>query len=165
MFRKFKFEEPLYEALAAIPLSTQFKLDRVGMRLSLKNWGRFAPEERQVLCHLPVRSQGELECYKKYLSFLLKRWKEHCEPLDPQAAANERSQWENLNGVPESVYLKALRFRVLLTPENWIELDDLERYALFRLSTEKHPDPEFQEALNEFYGPSLFRTATARGRA
>ena len=165
MFRKFKFEEPLYEGLTAIPLSTQFKLDRVGLHLSLKNWNRIALEERQVLCHLPTHSQGELECYRGYLAYLLRGLREKCEEVDPPTVLKERAQWENLHGVPEGVYLNALRFRVLLSPENWIELDDLERYALFRLSSDKHTDSQFQEALTEFYGPSLFRATSTKSHA
>jgi hypothetical protein len=159
MFRKFKFEESLYSKLPSIPMSTRYKLDRVGLRLGVKSWNRFSIEEKNVLCHLSVRSQGELECYKEYLLYLLQRLKEKTEWLDPEAAKRERSQWENLTRIPETVYLKALSLNSLLSPVEWIRLDDLERYALFRLSAEKYNEPQFVKALEEFLGVILPKAA------
>ena len=63
MFRQFKFEEALYPKLEGIPLSTRFKLDTIGVEFPLPIWGRLALEERWVLCHMPIRSKGERECY------------------------------------------------------------------------------------------------------
>lgn len=164
MFRKFKFEEPLYETLKDIPLSTRHKLERVGLRLTAKTWNRFSIEEKKVLCHLSVRSQGELDCYKEYLLFLLKRIKEKPEWTNSETAQAERNQWENLGQIPESVYMKALSARGLITPVEWIRLDDLERYALFRLSQEKYNEEIFAKALGEFLGypaPKPARAAKA----
>lgn len=155
MFRKFKFEESLYQSWQEIPLSTQFKLDRVGVRLSLKSWGRFSLEEKNVLCHLSVRSQGELECYKEYLAYLSKKSKDKMEWVDPQAMAKERVQWESLARVPEGVYLRALRLKILMTAADWIRMDDLERYALFKLSLEKEPLELFAKAIQEFLDINL----------
>ena len=155
MFRKFKFEESLYATLQKIPLSTQFKLDRIGVRLPLKTWNRFSPEEKNVLCHLSVRSQGEMECYKEYLSFLSRRTKEKVEWSEPQASLKEKAQWESLARIPEGVYLRALRLKVMLDPGDWIQMDDLERYALFKLSLEKEPLELFARALQEFLAITL----------
>lgn len=152
MFRKFKFEESIYEKLQDIPLSTRYKLDRVGLQLGVKSWNRLSAEEKRVLCHLSVRSQGEMECYKEYLLFLLHRLKEKPEWQDRETGKRERAQWESLSRVPENVYLKALSLKGLLTPVEWIRLDDLERYALFRLSVEKYGDALFSKALEEFLG-------------
>lgn len=152
MFRKFKFEEEIYSKLQGIPMSTHYKLDRVGLKIGVKTWNRFSAEEKQVLCHLSVRSQGEMECYKEYLLYLLNRLKEKPEWLDPETGKKEKAQWENLSRIPESVYLKVLSLKSLMTPVEWIRLDDLERYALFRLSLEKYSDVLFGKALEEFLG-------------
>ena len=165
MFRKFKFEESVYDKLHSIPLSTQYKLDKVGAELSLRNWNKFSSEERRVLCHLPVRSQGELECYKEYLSFLLRQLNEKMEGADPQAARQDKAQWESLARVPESVYLKALRMKILMTPGDWIQMDDLERHALFCLSSEKYPQELFAKALHEFIGLSAPAPSREKGIA
>ena len=162
MFRKFKFEENLYRKLQDIPLSTRYKLDKVGIRLTPKAWNGFSHEEKLVLCHLSVRSQGELECYREYLAYLLHRLKEKVESLDPKEVQSEKSQWENLSRIPESVYLKALPLKGLITPVDWIRMDDLERYALFRLSQEKYGEAAFTKALEEFLGfPNLKPAKTA----
>lgn len=155
MFRKFKFEESIYPDLPRIPLSTQYKLDRVGVQLTLKSWNRLSQEERNVLCHLSVRSQGELECYKEYLLYLSRRLKEKVEWTDPNAGSREKVQWETLARVPEGVYLRALRLKVLMNPADWIQMDDLERYALFKLSLEKEPLELFAKALQEFMNINL----------
>ncbi len=161
MFRKFKFEEDLYEKLQAIPMSTRFKLDRIGLKLNTKSWNRFSSEEKQVLCHLSVRSQGEVECYKEYLLYLLHRLKEKVEWSDLETSKREKNQWENLTRIPESVYLKVLTLKGLLTAVEWIRLDDLERYALFRLSTDKYSEEQFAKALEEFLGISAVKRAEA----
>lgn len=165
MFRKFKFEESVYEKLQSIPLSTQFKLDKVGTALSLRSWKKFSSEERAVLCHLPVRSQGELECYREYLQFLLRRLNEKMEEAGPEPSSQDKAPWENLSRVPEPVYLKALQMRVLVTPGDWIQMDDLERYALFRLSTEKYSQEPFARALQEFLGLSVPVPSDVKGIA
>ena len=161
MFRKFKFEEDLYEKLQAIPMSTRFKLDRIGLKLNTKSWNRFSSEEKQVLCHLSVRSQGEVECYKEYLLYLLHRLKDKVEWSDPETSKREKTQWENLTRIPESVYLKVLTLKGLLTAVEWIRLDDLERYALYRLSTDKYSETQFAKALEEFLGIFMAKRAEA----
>jgi hypothetical protein len=144
-------------------MSTRYKLDKAGLRLSLKSWLHFSSEERHVLCHLSVRSQGEVECYQEYLAYLLKRLKEKFEPLDPREEQLERTQWESLTRVPEAVYLKALTYNVLLTPTDWIRMDDLERYSLYRLSKEKYGEDRFTRALEEFLGIPIIKPAKAAG--
>lgn len=150
MFRKFKFEEEFYEKLSDIPLSTRFKLDRIGIQLSAQSWNRFSHEEKLVLCHLSVRSQGELECYKEYLLYLLQHTHEKAIELDPEISRKEKAQWENLSRVPESVYMKALAFKALITVEDWIRLDDLERYVLFKLAEDQYNEAHLAKALEEF---------------
>ena len=159
MFRKFKFEEDLYVKLSSIPVSTRYKLDRVGLKLNPKTWSRFAQEEKLVLCHLSVRSQGEQECYKEYLLYLLNRLKEKAEWIDPGTLRAEKMEWESLGRIPEGVYLKALALKGLITPVDWIRLDDLERYALYRLSVEKYGESLFARALEEFLGSTSAKPA------
>src|SRR5581483_652247 len=161
MFRKFKFEEDLYGRLQDIPMSTRFKLDRIGIKLTPKCWNRFSKEEKHVLCHLSVRGQAEEECNKEYLLFLLGRLKEKAEWVEPEISKQEKSQWENLSRIPENVYLKVLTLKGLITAVEWIRLDDLERYALFRLSSDKYSGPQFARALEEFLGIRTAKTAEA----
>lgn len=150
MFRKFKFEEAHYRDLSAIPMSTRYKLDRVGLQLEPKTWAQFSMEERRVLCHLSVRSQGEVECYEEFLASLLRRNKGKIEKRDPLESRRERAEWENLNRIPEQVYMRVLKLKKILTPQEWIDLDDLERYVLYRLSLEKYNDEVFLQAFEEF---------------
>ncbi|HUO56953.1 MAG TPA: nitrate reductase associated protein [bacterium] len=152
MFRKFKFEEDLYASLSSIPLSTQFKLDRAGYRLPVKTWNQLSLEERNVLCHLSVRSQGELDCYRNFVEHVFRKLKEKPEKPEPTTLLHERALWENLAQVPEGIYLRALKLKVMLSPEDWLQLDDMERYALFRLAIETASEKVFHAALEEFLG-------------
>jgi hypothetical protein len=80
-----------------------------------------------------------------------------------ESVKKERFQWENLNRIPEEVYLKVLALKGLMTAVEWIRLDDLERYALFRLSQEKYSASQFAQALEEFLGFSIPKPAKAAG--
>jgi len=158
MFRKFRFEDRIYPDLNDIPMSTRFKLDRVGFQLEPKGWSRFSQEERRVLCHLSVRSQGEVDCYRDYLDFLLKKYKEKVAKRDPESTRQERSEWENLSRIPEMVYFRILKLKKLITPQEWIDLDDLERYVLFKLAQEKRNDDVFALAFEEFLPMTHLKT-------
>lgn len=131
-------------------MSTRFKLDAVGVKLSLRTWNRLAEEERLVLCHLSVRSQGERECYRRYLEFLLGRLGDPLEEVDAKRLRAERADWENLTAVPLEVARRAAALGSPLTEEEWIQMDDLERYALVKLAGGKHDHANFQPALEEF---------------
>jgi hypothetical protein len=150
MFRKFKFEESLYDGLTAIPLSTLYKLDAVGLELSPEIWRGLPEEERRVLCHLSVRSLGEKNCYNRYVLHLLRRAGESPVFLEPEKMKRERSEWENPVRIPTAVHQQAVAAGFAMAQEDWLKMDDLERYALFKLSGEKRDAERFGSALREF---------------
>lgn len=149
MFRKFRFEEANHPKTGYVPLATRYKLDMVGLQISRKSWTRFLEEEREVLCHLPVRSQGEKECYKRFLAHLLAKKGERVEYSDPAEIQRDKEQWENPILIPASVCRKMKEAGFLLNEEEWLRMDDLERYVLFRLSKENDQLNTFDEALKE----------------
>lgn len=151
MFRKFRFEESIYPDLKHIPMSTCFKLDRAGIRLDQGQWAQFSLEERRVLCHLSVRSQGESKCYRDYLCFLLKKQKGSLPKAALEVRDPEAEEWENLGRIPEVVYLRILKMKRFITPQEWIDLDDLERYVLYKLAQEKQNDEVLAQAYEEFF--------------
>ncbi|HEY5039211.1 MAG TPA: nitrate reductase associated protein [bacterium] len=149
VFRKFNFEEEIRPKVGYVPLATRYKLDIVGLRLPKKSWSVLAEEEREVLCHLSVRSQGEKECYRRYLAHLLAKRGERPEFLDPSEIQQERNQWENPILIPVSVRRKMQEAGLSMVEEEWLKMDDLERYVLFRLSKENGSADPFQRALQE----------------
>src|SRR6185295_4089076 len=99
MFRQFEFEKKLYQKLEGIPVSTQFKLEMLGLEIPLDAWKKLAIEERWVLCHIPIRSKGERECYADYLAYLMVR--SGVLSRTSPAVSPERKPWEELSRIPQ----------------------------------------------------------------
>ena len=137
MFRKFKFEESLYASLQEIPYSTRYKMDVVGLRLDLAAWKKLPLEERNVLCHLSVRSQGERDAYREFLVMTLKRSGSEPSFSETMRLENERAQWENPGRMPTAVVEASFRAGLPLRTDDWLRFDDMERYVLFRVALEK----------------------------
>lgn len=152
MFRQFKFEESLYEELHQIPVSTQFKLETIGFQFPLDTWNRLPIEERWVLCHLPIRSKGEKECYCNYLIFLLNREGADPSAYDLRNNQSEKKAWDELARVPGEVAAKVRELDVPLYWPDWIKLDDMERYAIYKLCKEESADAQIQQVVQEFLG-------------
>lgn len=156
MFRVFRFEQKKTSVIETIPWSMQFKLEQMGISLSLEQWLQLTAQERWVLCHLPVRSRGERRCFRQYLEFLLKRMgKEPSSSLSLKDKTDSK-QWENLGEVPPAVCRAAARTGETLTIDAWIAMDDIERYVLF-CTASKGKDEIFSAALREFRNSSSLR--------
>ena len=59
--------------LTLIPRSVRDKLDRVGIKLHLKQWELFTLDERRHLVDAPCQSDVEIECYRTELAELIRR--------------------------------------------------------------------------------------------
>jgi hypothetical protein len=150
MFRQFKFEEPTYPKLEKIPISTRFKLDALDLQFSMECWNKLPLEERWVLCHLPIRSRGERESYILYVSYLLRR-------LGFTASARDNSTpkknaWDELSRVPSEVAQKMAELNLPLYWPEWIKLDDMARYAIYKLCQEEADPALIQQLVQELLG-------------
>ena len=155
MFRQFKFEEPLYQKLDLIPISTRFKLETLGFQFPLEAWNQLALAERWVFCHLPIRSKGEKECYGGYLAYVLKR---HGITIACEGAAQEKKGWEDLSRLPAEVAQKMRDLNLPLFWPEWIKLDDMERFTVYRFCRENAGDALIQQVVQEFLGLSSLPT-------
>ena len=152
MFRQFKFEESLYEKLDQVPMSTQFKLDSLGLSLPLETWQRLALPERWVFCHLSIRSRGERDCYVQYLAHVLQRDKV---PLaKAQDLPEAKRPWEDIGRLPSEVAQKMREMDLPLFWPEWIKMDDMERYALYKLCRQSSDPEQVRQAVQEFLGLS-----------
>ena len=152
MFRQFKFEEDLYETLDHIPMSTQFKLDSLGLALPEEAWARLELPERWVFCHLSIRSRGERECYSQYLSYALQRLKVSGPSKGP--SKETKKPWEDIGRLPSEVAQKMRDLDLPLFWPEWIKMDDMERYTLFKLCQENADQGQLRQAVQEFLGLS-----------
>jgi hypothetical protein len=137
MFRKFKFEQSLYPMLAEPPFSARYKLDVVGIRIKSDVWKKIPLEERNVLCHLSVRSQGERDAYREFVILAIRRTGAEPDFSDEIRLQSEREQWENPARIPLTVAEASLSVGLPLRLEDWLKFDDMERYVLFRAAQEK----------------------------
>lgn len=153
MFRQFKFEEALYQKLEEIPISTRFKLETLGLDLPLEIWNQLVPAERWVFCHLPIRSKGEKECYTGYLAYVLKRQGVQS-PVVREAPPVEKKVWEDLSRLPAEVAQKMRDLNLPLFWPEWIKLDDMERFTLYKFCRENTGDAHIQQVVQEFLGLS-----------
>jgi hypothetical protein len=149
MFRKFKFEEEIYSDLRGIPLSTQFKLDAIGVRIRIETWNRLSQEARLLFCQIPAKTDQDKECYRNYLLYLLKRKRRQVHLLEPAQLEKERAEWENPGQIPMGVYKMVVDAGFTLSPQDWLELDEFKRYVLAKLSRENHNRIYLGAALNE----------------
>ena len=147
MFYRYGFESEVYPGLSRIPLYVRLKLDRTGVRLSLKTWLAFSMEERSALCHLPVESEEEKRNYSSYLVFLVIKY---TGDTPKREQAEDRFPWDDVGEVPEPVRLRCEQAGKNLEDVGWSRLNVYERYALYKLAVSKNEPEKFNEALLEF---------------
>jgi len=147
MFYRYRFESNFYPCLSRIPFHVRMKLDLAGVKISLKTWLAFGLEERWVLCHLPVDTGDEREVFCLYLDWLSRRYLgEKVALVSPMTDP----PWEGRDCIPAPVQARSQDRGQVVTPEEWVQWNRYERYALFKLSISKNEPEQFYGALHEF---------------
>ena len=127
----FGFESDFVERLQCIPMAVRFKLDRCGIKLTLKQWNQFTPADRTERLMAPCDSDGAVAAYAERLAEL----------VIARSGGTARP-------VPEPVAMSQCVSAP--TPEQWQALSDLERFVLVKLSRDNHDNVNFVPALREF---------------
>ena len=144
----FAFEDDFVASLRCIPMAVRLKLDRSGIKLSLRQWSRFTREDRQELLELPCASACEVCAYHDRLVELVAlRAKEDAKPLpEPPAAL-----WELVGEAPPVVtnYAHSLGISPP-TAREWRRLTELQRFVLIKLTRDNHDNVNFIPAMREF---------------
>lgn len=144
----FAFEDDFVASLRCIPMAVRLKLDRSGIKLTLRQWSRFTLEDRKLLLEGACRTPQEVGDYRANLVRLVAdRAGEEAKPLsDPPAPL-----WEAVGEVPGVVVDYA---RSIGTPpprrRDWAALSDLQRFALLKLTRDNHDNVNFLPAMREF---------------
>lgn len=144
----FAFESDFVATLRCIPMAVRFKLDRAGIKLSLRQWSRFLRQDRQALLETQCASAGEVTSYRERVVRLVAlRSGEPAKPLvEPSAALGGLA-----GDVPEGVFSFARASHVAPpTREDWRRLSDLQRFALIKLTRDSHDNENFVPAMREF---------------
>jgi hypothetical protein len=67
----FAFESDFVATLRCVPMAVRFKLDHCGIKLTLRQWSRFTPEDRKRLLLAPCDTPREVEAYRSTLTELV----------------------------------------------------------------------------------------------
>ena len=144
----FAFESDFVATLRCVPMAVRFKLDRCGIKLSLRQWSRFTRDDRRALLLKPCGREEEIRSYRTALTSLVAlRAGEAAKPL----AEAPCGRWEDVRQVAPAVvsYARGLGVRPPSLGE-WAALTTLQRFVLTKLSRDNHDNINFVPALQEF---------------
>jgi hypothetical protein len=143
----FAFEADFVATLRCVPMAVRFKLDRVGIKLTLRQWSRMQREDRQRLLSTPCASEAEVERYRTCLCDLIRlRSGEEPRVLDEPPTG---AMWPR-HPMPDSVRRQA-KLQGLREPNaaRWSQLPELHRFALVKLSRDNHDNINLAAAMRE----------------
>jgi hypothetical protein len=155
----FAFEDDFVATLRCIPMAVRFKLDRCGVKLSLRKWSRLSPEDRRGLLLQPCDGEAEVQAYRQGLIALIEaKTGGEAKPL-PDGSTVPR---DDAARTPAPVNSFAAGIGVTPpTDQAWRRLP-LQRFVLLKLSRDKHDNVNFLPAMGEFglYAEPRLRAAS-----
>jgi len=149
----FEFEQDFVGSLRCIPMVVRHHLDTCGVKLKLDHWNHFSQAQRQNLVDWPCDTPTAAENYKEQLQQMITaQTGAPAKTLEIQG----NPPWQQLKAIPEVVSAKFAAEKVPLTVGQWCELDELQRFALIKLSRPSHENRNFIPAVKEFgLGPGI----------
>lgn len=145
--RLFRFEDDFVRTLRCIPMCIRLKLDRAAIKLSLRQWSRFTLGDRQRLRTLPAATAPEVEAYRATLVALI-----HARSPEPVKTLNETAEPAWMSDTPPAAVVALAKTQGVPPPTRaaWRSLSELQRYALVKLTRDKHENANFAPAMREF---------------
>jgi hypothetical protein len=144
----FGSETDFTDSLRRIPMAVRFKLDPVGIKLSLQQWSRFAHPDHQWLLGQPCETLGEVEIYRDSLTALIAQ---HTGEAAKAIDDGEGVDWKASRLVPHALTTQARSKGVMApTGDQWAKLTDLQRFALLKLTLAGHDNENFVAAMIKF---------------
>lgn len=145
--RLFAFENDFVRTLRCVPMCVRFKLDRVGVKLTLRQWSRFTLADREALRALPCETKAEVDAWRETLVALIRqRSGEAAGALPPGPAP----AWTAEKTPSEVAAFAEARGARAPTESEWRAMSRLERYVLVKLTRDKHENANFVPAMREF---------------
>ncbi len=143
----FQFEQDFADSLRCIPMSVRLKLDLCGIKLKLHQWAQFSTAQKQQCVDWPYQAAQDMEQFGSYLRQLIHTV---CGEKVKEFTPEPEPEWKDSGRIPLSVQQKAEEIQVQITPEFWKDLQDIQRFALMKLSRSSHENKNFLPALQEF---------------
>jgi len=150
VIRRFKFEGNIAEELDCVPMAVRRKLDRVGLKISLKQWQQLPRIDRLAICHLPANLEEERDVLGQFIRESLGR-------IDGQPGIlplEAQEQAEPPPNPPEDLVQRAEALGFSLNGAAWTRLDPDERYALTKLGSGQEASHNLAAALKEMLTPA-----------
>jgi hypothetical protein len=147
MMREFKFEEDMRKSLACVPMAVRRKLDRVGVKVGLKQWQALGHGERMAICHLPADHEDERETLELFITEAVERT---CGEKPHTLGEAQRAIADPPRILPAELAQSAHAAGVTLDQAAWERLDPDERYALIKLGGGTKHSHNLAAALAEF---------------
>ncbi len=140
------FESDFSGDLRCIPMAVRRKLDLAGVKLKLVHWHGLSDTERQQLLHWRDDDRGLRD---------LKDWLLHRSRSLPQGPARPiepacQEPWQVREQLPEVVRLSCHQLGLQIVERRWASLDELQRFALVKLSHPGHEHRNLPSAIGEF---------------
>lgn len=148
MVQYFKFEKDFIEDhIRCIPMIARFKLDACGIKLKLKEWSNMNEEEKNNLSEYACSTKEEIHSYRQYVkTVILYRTGAEAQNIEVMT----EPAWADKNSIPEIVQQKLSSLDFILKTDQWMQLNDLQRFVLVKLSKPGHENRNFPLAMKEF---------------
>ncbi len=141
----FGFEAEFVGQLKCLPMVVRYKLDIIGIKLSLKDWLGFEPSVRQAILEAPFFEKDQVRELQTYVAEAVRVQCHH----EPVTMMSGKFPWDEAS-VNEEVQKAASLHLIDLKEETWRNLPILCRFALCKLARPNHESRNFLPALIEF---------------
>ena len=142
----FQFEQDFIQSMRCIPMVVRYKLDSSGVKMKLEHWSSFDDSEKQQCVEMPCETTDEAQTYHETLQALIEaKTGAKAKVLE----IPENPLWKQTE-IPAQVLEKAEACNVEISIEQWQRLENLQRFALIKLSRPSHENRNFVPAMKEF---------------
>lgn len=144
----FQFEKEKCATLQRFPMHFRLKLDLCGIKLSKRDWIAFPISDKQQLLAMPCEAKEEIRAFRDKLKSLISACSGNSIDVEP---VGELAPWKNTSTIPASIQQQIRGLN--MTPPNldqWIRLNELQRFALLKLTRKGQLKKEIGRVLDEF---------------
>jgi hypothetical protein len=142
----FGFEADFTSDLRCIPMAVRRKLDLAGVKLKLQHWSELGDAERGELLAWPDDAAA-IEALREHL--LMRTAGLSAGPAK-ELPRPDREPWQQADQLPDVLAASCAQLGLGLRGGAWAELNELQRFALVKLSHPGHEHRNLPRALAEF---------------
>jgi len=136
--RTFHFEADFVTSLRCIPMAVRRKLDLCGCKVKLQQWLELSEFDRK-----------EILMWSDYPEELVKL-AQRLANCSSKMLIKDQETWQNTDQIPKDLSCSCIEIGIQIPSlEQWKALDELERFALVKLSHPGHEHRNLASALKE----------------